>query len=110
MEQVIKQYPLLFEFLNKYFHENAYEDYPLADNATHLIEESVVELFQKGMHSTHVRTLLEEMHYFIHTPIWKELKDDSLQDVLKVELIGLKPLDFVQHLYYIITIEQWKQR
>ncbi|PLS19188.1 hypothetical protein CVD28_01915 [Bacillus sp. M6-12] len=110
MEQVVKQYPLMFDFLNQYFHENAYEDNPFADNASHLVEEAVNELFQKGLYSPQVEKLKEEMYFFIHTPILPGFKDSCLEKTLRVELMGLKPLEFVQYVYYTITIEQWKRK
>jgi hypothetical protein len=110
VEQIVKQYPLLFDFLNQFFHESAYEEFPSADNATHLVEEAIASLFQEGLHTTDVKELAKEMYFFIHTPLYEGIKEEALQEVLKVELMGLKPVEFVRYLSYTLTIEQWKTK
>lgn len=109
VERIVKKYPILIDFLTNHFSQDMYKKYPYAENAQELLEEIVPDFYEDFIGTVVLDKLMEEMYFFIHTPILEEHKDNVLHPILEVELMGLKPIEFLRYLYYRFLIEKWKR-
>jgi len=108
---VIKaKHEALFTFLDDYFNLEAYESLDESENALHLVDFAMEELFEEEYDFDYIKDVILQTESFLKMPIQEVNKSIYIKQHVGVEMIGLTPVEFLRFVFYRLKVEQWKKR
>lgn len=109
MSVIKAHYDEMFGFLENHFNHRLMEDNDV-ENALDLIDLMIYKVYEVNYNSNQIQKILELMESFLAIPMHETGLSLYIRNHVGVEMIGLKPKQFLQFVYYRLVAEQWKRK